>query len=75
MKLTKSVCLNLDTQMVIEQVMRKYRKNYSQAIGLIIDQWARFKRDISELRAKKEKENRKVELEALSKSKVLKDEK
>ena len=32
--------------MVIEQIMTKYKRNYSQAIGLIIDQWVRLQQQI-----------------------------
>lgn len=67
--------MDLDKQMAIEQVMRKYRLNYSRAIGLIIDQWMRFQQDIKKFGEQKEMERKKLELEALMQSKVVKDEK
>jgi hypothetical protein len=59
--------------MVIEKVMKTYRKNYSKAISLIIAQWLRFQKEAIELRSIAETESKRLEIEALSKAKVLKE--
>jgi len=73
MKLTKSVCLSLDTQHIIEQVMRRYTKNYSVAIELIINQWLRFQQERKKMAEAIQIETKKEEVEQVTKAKVLKE--